>query len=302
MAVRTVPNQFATINAAITASAPGDTVRILAGTFNESITIPTGKDRLTIIGVAPRVTNINAAGGPAFTVNSPLVTIQNLTVQNAPTFSGIVLASVRSIIRNVEIRLCQRGIEIQNASEQNCIVDCNIHNNTAEGLLINGSLNLLYNNRLTDNGLDNIRINNTSSTNILVKNFFMNGRTGMMLFGSTNFIFDNFCNENNQDGMFIASFNNFVFNNNIKGNTLDGITIAVAGQNRIIDNNIENNGNAGVAPSSENLIDDNDIENNTIVGIFLNIGSDNNAVRRNDLNNTTNIVNNGANNVIDEND
>jgi hypothetical protein len=303
LTVRVVPEQFATINAAIAASAPGDTIRILTGTFNESVTIPAGKDRLTIIGVWPRVTTITATAGPVFTVNSNLVTIQNLTVQNAPNSPGIVLASNYNVIRNVEVRLCQRGIDIQNTSERNFIVNCNIHDNSAEGLNIAGPQNLLYNNRITANGGHNINLTTTSASNMLIKNFIRNsGRDGIQSFSSGDFIVDNFVRNSSQNGMFLASFFDIVYNNRIKQSTLDGIDVVVAEQNRLISNTIKRSVNSGLSLSSSNVADENNIKSNR-VGILMLINSNNNAVRRNKLsNNTVNINNLGANNVIDEND
>lgn len=302
MTVRIVPNQFASINAAIAASAPGDTVRILTGTFNESVTIPAGKDRLTIIGVWPRVTTITGTTGPVFTINSNLVTIQNLTAQNAPNSPGIVLASDSNVIRNVEVRLCQRGIDIQNTSQGNFIVNCNIHNNSADGLNIAGPQNLIYNNRMTANGGHNINLTTTSAANTLIKNFIKGGgRDGIESFSSADFIIDNSIRNSAQNGMFFASSNSIVYNNRIKRSTLDGIDVVVAGQNRLISNTLKNNVNSGLSLSSSNIADENNIKNNR-VGILMFIGSDNNAARRNNLRNTNNIVNQGANNVIDEND
>jgi parallel beta-helix repeat protein len=302
MTVRIVPAQFTSINEAIAASAPGDTVRILFGTFNESVTVPAGKDRLTIIGVWPRVTTITSTVGPIFTINSNLVTIQNLTAQGATNSSGIVLASDSNVIRNVEVRLCQNGIDIQNTSQGNFIVNCNIHNNSAEGLNIAGPQNLIYNNRVTANGGHNINMTTTSSANTLIGNFIKRGgRGGIESFSTADFIIGNSLKNNAQNGMFLASSNDIVYNNRVKRSILDGIDIVVAGQNRIISNTVKNNTNSGIALSSSNVADENNVKNNRI-GIFMSIGSDNNAVRRNNLRNTNNIINLGANNVIDEND
>ena len=301
MAVHIVPTQFASINDAIAASAPGDTIKILAGTFNESVTIPAGKDRLTIVGVWPRVTTITGTTGPVITVDSNLVTIQNLTVGDTPTFSGIMLTSDANVIRNVEVRNCRRGIEILSASQANFIVDCNIHNNNEAGIQVASVGNLIYNNKLIANGGDGISITTPSAANVIINNFIKrSGAEGIQSFSSTDIILGNVLKRSAQNGMSLTGSESIVYNNRVKRSTLDGINIVVGMQNRFISNTIKGSNNSGLALSSANIADQNTIKNNR-VGIFTSFGSDNNAIRRNQLRNTTNIVNQGANNVFDEN-
>ena len=45
---------YPTIQSAVTAAGPGDTINVAAGTYNENVVIPAGKDDLRIIGLMPQ--------------------------------------------------------------------------------------------------------------------------------------------------------------------------------------------------------------------------------------------------------
>ncbi len=84
---------FASINAAIAASAPNDTINVWAGTYTEYVVIP---KPLHIIGADPATTTVDATGSPnGFNIDGldnpglANVSIRNFTVQNA-NFEGIV--------------------------------------------------------------------------------------------------------------------------------------------------------------------------------------------------------------------
>src|SRR5580693_7741583 len=84
----TVPAPYTTIQAAVKAASPGDTIQVAAGTYTESVIITisltiNGAGAGTIVtGPAPMV---GASQGGAFIVNTSgvTVTISNLTVQNS---------------------------------------------------------------------------------------------------------------------------------------------------------------------------------------------------------------------------
>mgnify|MGYP003884552943 CR=1 FL=1 len=53
MAVRRVPADYRTIQEAVAASGPGDTVRVTGGVYTGTVTIGPGRDGLAVIGSGP---------------------------------------------------------------------------------------------------------------------------------------------------------------------------------------------------------------------------------------------------------
>jgi parallel beta-helix repeat protein len=83
-----VPGDYSTIQAAITAANPGDTIYVAAGTYTENITLANGVD---VLGAGAYVTIING-GGSGHVVNSDAVnsttTIDGFTITGGGTNYG----------------------------------------------------------------------------------------------------------------------------------------------------------------------------------------------------------------------
>jgi parallel beta-helix repeat protein len=75
---------YATIQAAVDAADPGDTIHVAAGTYNENVDIPSGLDGLKLLGHSKADTIIQAGSGTVITTNSP-VTIQGFHIRPAPS-------------------------------------------------------------------------------------------------------------------------------------------------------------------------------------------------------------------------
>jgi parallel beta-helix repeat protein len=81
-----VSPQFATIQAAVNAAHSGDTIRVCPGTYAEQVSIPTGKNHLTLVSTIPFAATIQAP--PAMTSPKAIVhvagakdaTIQSFTI------------------------------------------------------------------------------------------------------------------------------------------------------------------------------------------------------------------------------
>ncbi|MCH8096382.1 MAG: hypothetical protein IID53_04830 [Proteobacteria bacterium] len=109
-----VPGDHATIQAAVTAAGPDDTIVVASGTYVEGVTVPAGKDGLKIQGAnaaipAGRVPGIRGAesivdGG--FLLQSDAVEIDGFTIENGATLfgggsiGGVLIASDNDVVKN----------------------------------------------------------------------------------------------------------------------------------------------------------------------------------------------------------
>jgi parallel beta-helix repeat protein len=79
---------FSSIQAAVNAAAPGDTIKVCAGTYNEQVTIPAGKNGLTLRSHTPLAAIIKA---PPVMINEKAIVLvraaQNVTI-DAFTITG----------------------------------------------------------------------------------------------------------------------------------------------------------------------------------------------------------------------
>lgn len=77
------------IQTAVNGAAPGDTILVRAGIFNENVTIPSGKERLRIIGAGASCTIVDGTGQGAdgFTIRAAKATSSSAT--NSSTTKGM---------------------------------------------------------------------------------------------------------------------------------------------------------------------------------------------------------------------
>jgi Right handed beta helix region len=84
-----------TIQAAVDAAAPGDTIQIDPGVYFENVQVPAGRDGLRIVGSGPRSTIVDPDApnaGPAFRIGSSEVEVTALAIRNGSD-SGVVVAA-----------------------------------------------------------------------------------------------------------------------------------------------------------------------------------------------------------------
>jgi len=76
------PPNYHTIQAAVDAAGPGDTINVAAGTYNEGVSIPSGKDGLEIAGTNAIVDGTGLGDVNGFSIASDNVKIHGFTIQN----------------------------------------------------------------------------------------------------------------------------------------------------------------------------------------------------------------------------
>ncbi|MEZ0345207.1 MAG: NosD domain-containing protein [Infirmifilum sp.] len=129
-----VPDDYPTIQKAVDAAAPGDTVYVKAGRYRENIVI---NKPIRLVGENPATTIIDGGGaGTVLTIKSSNLHITGFTIQNG---------------RSAWVEELGAGILITNA--KNCNISGNNIANNDDGIYLYGSSsNSIYHNNFVDNG------------------------------------------------------------------------------------------------------------------------------------------------------
>ncbi|MDP5275084.1 pectinesterase family protein [Chengkuizengella axinellae] len=327
-----VPGDFLTIQEAIDdpTTTEGFTIRIGAGRFYESITIPANKDRIRLIGAGKGETIIdgtNVVGATGIHIqSSSFITIEKMTVQNFDNF-GICINTSDNILSCVNVNNnLNNGIDITSSCERNIVIDCessdhrenfaqgiqirgnhnyiircNCSRNIDDGIEVRGEFNLVLNSicKQNDVGIDANSSNHYFVSNVTAENIC----SGLEVDGAQVLLLWNQSCENVEAGIEVFAGNNeLLWGNNCKNNGGNGINLSNEGNNRIVKNILKGNTEGIEVSINEelNIIDNNTIANNIEAGIML-LG-DENKVRSNCLTkNTPDIVDQGTDNALDEN-
>ncbi len=107
-ATRSVPSQYATIQAAVNAAASDDTISIANGTYTEQVNIPSSKTGLKLVGASQTGAKLRAttAATTALTVNGTDTTVSYLTIENTAGVSAGPANAVRVNSKRVEFFRC----------------------------------------------------------------------------------------------------------------------------------------------------------------------------------------------------
>lgn len=150
---RLVPDEYASIQAALDASERGDVIKVAAGTYYENITV--GDYRAVYGGYDPAFTvrdsetypTIIDAGGSGNVVTvsgGENVVIDGFELRNAGSASnGVAINGSEASVRNCDIHDCMMGVSVQGGvSDGDVIVEfCEIHDNSAAGINVFESTN-----------------------------------------------------------------------------------------------------------------------------------------------------------------
>jgi len=141
-----VPGGYATIQAAVNAAAPGDTVQVAAGTYAESVEIA-GKSALALQGAGADATTVAGTGWCGVWVHgaSTGIVIRGLGVRDC-TASGVVCCGAGTSLALDDCDLSGNGSGAEyrggmcvNAGATVVITRCRVHGNGCHGLSCGGS-------------------------------------------------------------------------------------------------------------------------------------------------------------------
>jgi parallel beta-helix repeat protein len=243
-----VPSDYSTIESAVTAASPGDTVIVASGRFNESIVIDKG---LNLTGAPNHGTVINATGSghAAVTVLNTLdVSIQGFTIidhdlfNNSLTVAGSSHVTVSGNLMTASME--SNGTYVYDSSDVTVIG--NTFTGNLYGVAVQGGFsNLVEANNSTGNvaGLGVFG----SQADKVTDNVFRHGSFGLRLLGSSgDIIARNVMANNSFAGTYLEnSTGNRILENSVDFNnavsTTYGLYLSSSTNNRIYYNNVRNN-------------------------------------------------------------
>lgn len=248
-----VPRDYGTIQAAVDAASPGDTIVVspTGSPYAGNVTITKS---LTLMGTSPSSTVIDARNiGPGLLINSTRdVQVSGFKIINADTFdSGIVILSSSNVqilgnIINTTVTYPGNGVLVQ---DSNLVT---LKNNTITGgiygvLMKGGYSNTIQSNLIYGNSAVDVHLNDTAGTIVRDNVLRMSNRGLDVWFGSGgNSITLNTMANNSLAGLWIISSNN----NQIVANSIDwnnassgslGIYLQNTAGNQFYYNNIRHN-------------------------------------------------------------
>jgi parallel beta-helix repeat protein len=219
-----VPQDYATINEAVSQASAGDTVSVQKGIYQENVQI---NKSISVMGEDAKSTIIIGTGGgnhalAAITVTADYVKVSGFTIESLNYTSSSLYAT---------------GINIQG---DHCTVTGNIIQNNYLGIFCSiQSYTEITGNTISHNLKDGMRFYGGSLNEISDNNISGNTASGIAIAGYSNTILKNTL-ENNLRGIGLGSTYSVVAENTIRSNTESGIYLA-GSENTISANSISNN-------------------------------------------------------------
>jgi nitrous oxidase accessory protein len=197
---RQVPDVYSTIQAAVDAADPGDTIVVAPGVYPESVTV---EKSLSITGLDKSTTIVDGSGGGyAFSLSADGVTIRGFTLRDCSNYG--VLASYSG----------------------NHTIDDNIFRNNAYGVYLSNSPspNNIVNNTFLENGLIGIKTA-YSDGNTMGYNYISGGQYGIKVDDESQF---NTIANNTIDGTSHGIYVRYAPNNNVEQNEITSLITGIA--------------------------------------------------------------------------
>ncbi|WP_048080198.1 right-handed parallel beta-helix repeat-containing protein [Methanobacterium arcticum] len=247
---------YSSIQSAINAASPYDTIQVGSGIYTENIVINKTVTLVSVSGGNAIIQPLNQLN-PILTLNCNNITVQGFNIMGATNSSGVYLNGVLNcnVVGN-SLNGNYYGVYIYGSSSNNIISGNTITNSTYSGINLNSNNNTIQNNSLTGN------------------------LRGMLLVGSN---YNTIQNNTINTGFYGIGLNNAdsnIFQNNIMTNSTSyGLNIQNGSNNNIIQNNmITSNGGSGIYAMSNlnNIVQNNMITSNGGSGIYIDTDCSNN--------------------------
>lgn len=302
-----VPGDYTTIQAAVDAAAPGDTVEVSPDVYPESVIV---SKSLTITGQDKSTTIVEGSeSGYAFWLDADGVTIQGFTLRDCSNYGVLVSSSGGHIIRDNIFLNNGYGVYISYSPSANNVANNTFYNNHLLGIKVAFSNdNTISHNNISESAYG-IRLSDESQLNSITNNLITGTSHGIYInYAPNNYVYQNNI-ESKKTG--VASVNSDytdirnntvsgcahgieVYNsmyNTVQGNTAaqnsDGMYLVYANDNTI-DSNLASNNDWGIRlyDSDSNTILQNTFSFNAY-GIDLISTSNSNTIAWNNILNNT---------------
>jgi len=250
---------YTSIQDAIDNSSSGYRIVVYNGTYSENLTIA---HKLDLFGEDKSNTKIVGNGSvDVIKIHAANVNISHFTIENSGSTNNNAIIKIES---------------------GNSIITDNRISNGYHGILINNlSGHLIYDNEITNNNGNGVRLINSSSNNNISHNTITGNHNGIYLYISqSNDIYENKIQNNEGHGIFLnkTCHDARIKRNNVSNNNQNGIYLNDYSNLSIISNNeIYNNKESGIVLencSVTTISNANTINGNANYGIMI-VGSDN---------------------------
>jgi parallel beta-helix repeat protein len=273
-----VPENYTSIQEAINAAAPGDTIYVNNGTHYENIII---NKTITLVGKNPETTIIDGSTLTSsydstvsiYGANARDVIVSNFTIKGSADAWGVYLfGTPNSTVENNIITNNHGGVNAD-ASDNSTFVNNTIMNNLYEGLLFfESSGNTMRNNTIRENlynfGIEDSVFDDDIDESNLVDGkpiYFLRNQTGitinpttypkigyLALINCSDTTIENLSLSNNLNGIILAQTNNASLTNNTFATNAEGIGLYDSTNNTLKSNNVTNNLKGIVLTNSPN--------------------------------------------------
>jgi uncharacterized repeat protein (TIGR01451 family) len=253
---------FESIQAAIDAASPGDTIVVHSGIYYENVDV---NKQLTLRGIGSPIVDASGSGS-VITLSADGCTLEGFVATNSGDLdAGIDVTSNDNIIEGNALNGNSYGVRLD-LSSNNTISSNSAINNTYNGFrLWSASGNIILENEATGSIYDGILVLSAGNNTVSGNTASWNDRSGIGIWSSSDNVITDNTASNNNEGICLRESSGNVVKDNVASDNAFGIGIY----------NI----------STKNTIESNAVYDNTETGIDISSASNDNEIFLNDLKN-----------------